>query len=81
MKNFITNLKSKMKFVKFYLNYARPLAKSKYNSIIDSEKVLWRNDEKNSALGVKKIWNRNIKRAIKVILIMIVYLLYNGSAS
>lgn len=32
--------KSKMKYVKFYLNYARPLAKSKYNSITDSEKVL-----------------------------------------
>jgi len=37
------------------LNLVGPPIKSKYNLMIDSEKVLWRNDEKNQWWGEKSL--------------------------
>jgi len=40
------DLKSKIKFVKFYSKKGRPFSNSKYELMTDSEQVLWRKGEK-----------------------------------
>jgi len=42
----IFDLKSKIKFGKFYSNKGRPFSNSKYRLMTNSEQVLWRKGEK-----------------------------------
>jgi len=68
------------KQVKLCKNKKGPSFKTKYNLIIDREKVLWRKDWK---VFWKKWWNIEIKHfnQLEQNLFVTAYLLHNGPAS
>lgn len=67
--------------MKACLNIVSPLTKPKYNLMIDSEKYCEGKLKKNPEIGCEIEHETDYLKAVRAIIIVITYLLYNGSAS